>query len=190
MKTVSILSTIWNSVKHNCCNVFDPFIELIPLFEKCGGIWDLRLMMDPMTGLNRGYAFVTFMNKDGAQEAVRQVIYRCLWWYLIWLSILLYYYTQFQGTIIIIVMLIIYQFKINPIKVNGTLIREDKIDERTRIYVCWPRRRLFVGNIPKAKSREQLFEEFHRRACNLITFFPVLLYTWLLSSSFYLLFHL
>jgi heterogeneous nuclear ribonucleoprotein R len=48
--------------------------ELIPLFEKCGGIWDLRLMMDPMTGLNRGYAFVTFMNKDGAQEAVRQVL--------------------------------------------------------------------------------------------------------------------
>ncbi|XP_035710994.1 heterogeneous nuclear ribonucleoprotein Q isoform X2 [Folsomia candida] len=47
--------------------------ELIPLFEKCGGIWDLRLMMDPMTGLNRGYAFVTFMNKDGAQEAVRQL---------------------------------------------------------------------------------------------------------------------
>ena len=27
--------------------------ELIPLFEKCGTIWDLRLMMDPMTGLNR-----------------------------------------------------------------------------------------------------------------------------------------
>jgi RNA recognition motif-containing protein len=27
--------------------------ELIPLFEKCGKIWDLRLMMDPMSGLNR-----------------------------------------------------------------------------------------------------------------------------------------
>ena len=47
--------------------------ELIPLFEKCGTIWDLRLMMDPMTGLNRGYAFVTFTNRDAAQEAVRQV---------------------------------------------------------------------------------------------------------------------
>jgi RNA recognition motif-containing protein len=47
--------------------------ELIPLFENCGGIWDLRLMMDPMTGLNRGYAFVTFKNREGAQEAVRQV---------------------------------------------------------------------------------------------------------------------
>jgi hypothetical protein len=27
--------------------------ELIPLFEKWGKIWDLRLMMDPMSGLNR-----------------------------------------------------------------------------------------------------------------------------------------
>merc|ERR1719250_60552 len=32
--------------------------ELIPLFEQCGTIWDLRLMMDPMTGLNRGFCFV------------------------------------------------------------------------------------------------------------------------------------
>ena len=50
--------------------------DLIPLFEKCGTIWDLRLMMDPMTGLNRGYAFVTFTTRDAAQEAVRQVVKR------------------------------------------------------------------------------------------------------------------
>jgi len=47
--------------------------ELIPLFEKCGQIWDLRLMMDPLTGLNRGYCFVTFVDKEGAQEGVKQV---------------------------------------------------------------------------------------------------------------------
>lgn len=47
--------------------------ELIPLFEKCGTIWDLRLMMDPMTGTNRGYAFVTFTNRDAAQNAVKEV---------------------------------------------------------------------------------------------------------------------
>lgn len=47
--------------------------ELIPLFEKCGTIWDLRLMMDPLTNLNRGYAFVTFTTTDAAQEAVNQV---------------------------------------------------------------------------------------------------------------------
>lgn len=30
-------------------------------------------MMDPMTGSNRGYAFVTFTTRNAAQEAVRQV---------------------------------------------------------------------------------------------------------------------
>ena len=29
-------------------------------------------MMDPLTGLNRGYAFVTFCTKEAAQEAVKQ----------------------------------------------------------------------------------------------------------------------
>ena len=58
--------------------------ELIPLFEKCGTIWDLRLMMDPMTGLNRGYAFVTFTNRDAAQEAVRQVKFKKCMIYTLW----------------------------------------------------------------------------------------------------------
>lgn len=47
--------------------------ELIPLFERCGTIWDLRLMMDPMTGTNRGYAFVTFTTRDATQRAVQEV---------------------------------------------------------------------------------------------------------------------
>lgn len=47
--------------------------ELIPLFEKCGMIWDLRLMMDPMTGTNRGYAFITFTSRDSAYNSVREV---------------------------------------------------------------------------------------------------------------------
>ncbi|XP_049821165.1 heterogeneous nuclear ribonucleoprotein Q isoform X1 [Aethina tumida] len=47
--------------------------ELIPLFEDCGVIWDLRLMMDPMTGTNRGYAFVTFTTRDAAQLAVQKL---------------------------------------------------------------------------------------------------------------------
>lgn len=47
--------------------------ELIPLFEKCGEVWDLRLMMDPLTGQNRGYAFVTFTSRAGADEAVATV---------------------------------------------------------------------------------------------------------------------
>lgn len=47
--------------------------ELIPLFERCGTIWDLRLMMDPMTGTNRGYAFVTFTTREATQHAVQEV---------------------------------------------------------------------------------------------------------------------
>jgi len=47
--------------------------ELVPLFEKAGPIWDLRLMMDPLSGMNRGYAFLTFCTKEAAQEAVQLV---------------------------------------------------------------------------------------------------------------------
>ncbi len=47
--------------------------ELVPLFEKAGPIWDLRLMMDPLSGLNRGYAFITFCTKEAAQQAVKLV---------------------------------------------------------------------------------------------------------------------
>uniref|UniRef100_A0A0K2UKG4 Heterogeneous nuclear ribonucleoprotein Rlike [Musca domestica] n=1 Tax=Lepeophtheirus salmonis TaxID=72036 RepID=A0A0K2UKG4_LEPSM len=67
-------------VPGNGCEVFCGKIprdlyedELIPLFEKCGTIWDLRLMMDPMTGLNRGYAFITFTEKGAAQEAMKKL---------------------------------------------------------------------------------------------------------------------
>ena len=47
---------------------------LIPLFEKFGTIWDLRLMMDPVSGRNRGYCFVTFTEKSAAQQTVSKVI--------------------------------------------------------------------------------------------------------------------
>ena len=48
--------------------------ELIPLFEKCGILWDLRLMMDPINGTNRGYAFVTYTTRLEAQRAVKEVL--------------------------------------------------------------------------------------------------------------------
>jgi len=47
--------------------------ELIPLFEKCGKIYDLRLMMDPLSGTNRGYAFVTYTTKEEAEKATVEV---------------------------------------------------------------------------------------------------------------------
>jgi heterogeneous nuclear ribonucleoprotein R len=87
--------------------------DLIPLFEKCGKIWDLRLMMDPMTGSNRGYAFVTFTTRNAAQEAVRQL--------------------------------------------DSYEIGEGKV---LKVNVSEPKTRLFVGNIPKSKGKDEIEEEF------------------------------
>ncbi|TMQ79070.1 hypothetical protein, partial [Escherichia coli] len=47
--------------------------ELIPLFEKIGTIWDLRLMIDPLTSHSRGYGFITYTNAKDAQRAVQEV---------------------------------------------------------------------------------------------------------------------
>uniref|UniRef100_A0A8C6I2P5 APOBEC1 complementation factor n=1 Tax=Mus spicilegus TaxID=10103 RepID=A0A8C6I2P5_MUSSI len=46
--------------------------ELIPLCEKIGKIYEMRLMMD-FNGNNRGYAFVTFSNKQEAKNAIKQL---------------------------------------------------------------------------------------------------------------------
>ncbi|UXI22993.1 hypothetical protein NH340_JMT08936 [Sarcoptes scabiei] len=47
--------------------------ELIPLFEKIGKLWDLRLMIDPTTSQSRGYAFITYCNKEDALKAVQEL---------------------------------------------------------------------------------------------------------------------
>ncbi|KAM4838498.1 APOBEC1 complementation factor [Urocitellus parryii] len=46
--------------------------ELIPLCEKIGKIYEMRMMMD-FNGNNRGYAFVTFSNKLEAKNAIKQL---------------------------------------------------------------------------------------------------------------------
>jgi Q family heterogeneous nuclear ribonucleoprotein R len=46
--------------------------ELVPLFEKIGKIYQLRLMMD-FSGTNRGYAFVTFTNQSNAKRAIKEL---------------------------------------------------------------------------------------------------------------------
>lgn len=87
--------------------------ELIPLFEACGHIWDLRLMMEPLTGLNRGFCFVTFTERAGAQEAVRQL--------------------------------------------DNHEIRKGK---QLKVNISVANVRLFVGNIPKCRSKDEIREEF------------------------------
>ncbi|CAI7998037.1 APOBEC1 complementation factor [Geodia barretti] len=46
--------------------------ELVPVFDKMGKIYELRLMMD-YSGLNRGYAFVVYGDVSSAKESVRQL---------------------------------------------------------------------------------------------------------------------
>ncbi|CAF1907394.1 unnamed protein product [Rotaria magnacalcarata] len=46
--------------------------ELFPLFERCGPIYEMRLMMD-FSGCNRGYAFVTYTNRDDAKRCVKEL---------------------------------------------------------------------------------------------------------------------
>ncbi|XP_032515966.1 heterogeneous nuclear ribonucleoprotein R isoform X4 [Danaus plexippus] len=95
--------------------------ELIPLFESCGTIWDLRLMMDPMSGANRGYAFVTFTTREATQRAVQEL-------------------------------------DNHEIKPGKTL----------RIKISVPNLRLFVGNIPKSKGKEEILEEFGKLTAGLV----------------------
>ncbi|XP_016396269.1 heterogeneous nuclear ribonucleoprotein R-like [Sinocyclocheilus rhinocerous] len=87
--------------------------ELVPLFEKAGSIWDLRLMMDPLTGQNRGYAFITFCSKEAAQEAVK----------------------------------LCDNYEIRSGKYLG-------------VCISVANNRLFVGSIPKNKTRESILEDF------------------------------
>lgn len=95
--------------------------ELIPHFERCGHIWDLRLMMDPMSGLNRGYAFITFTTRDEALEAVKQL--------------------------------------------NDFELRKGK---KLGVTISFNNHRLFVGNIPKNRDRDELLDEFTKHAPGLV----------------------
>jgi Q family heterogeneous nuclear ribonucleoprotein R len=89
--------------------------ELIPLFEKCGTIWDLRLMMDPTTKQCRSFCFVTFVDKSSVDTAVKQL--------------------------------------------DGYQIRPGK---KLKVNPSIPNSRLFVGNIPKSKSKDDIVQEFSK----------------------------
>lgn len=94
--------------------------ELVPLFEKCGVVWDFRLMMDPMTGQNRGYAFLSFVSNDAARKCVEM-------------------YDKFE---------------IRP-------------KRELHVTISQPNNRLFVGSIPKTKTKEEIFEEFNKHTTGL-----------------------
>ncbi|PAA83949.1 hypothetical protein BOX15_Mlig014700g1 [Macrostomum lignano] len=80
----------------------------------------MRIMVDPNTGFNRGYAFVRYVDKDSAKAAVDTL--------------------------------------------NDYEIRPGK---KIKVNVSTPNLRLFVGNIPKTKSRDEIMEEFSKLTENL-----------------------
>jgi len=46
--------------------------ELVPIFEMCGFIYELRLMMD-FSGSNRGYLFVRYSKREEASRALKEL---------------------------------------------------------------------------------------------------------------------
>lgn len=94
--------------------------ELILLFEKSGKIYDLRLMMDPMTGTNRGYAFVTYTTKEEAEQAHKDLD----------------------------------NYEIKP-------------GRKLKVNISVPNLRLFVGNIPKSKGKDEILAEFGKLTAGL-----------------------
>ncbi|XP_076818532.1 heterogeneous nuclear ribonucleoprotein Q-like [Clavelina lepadiformis] len=88
--------------------------ELVPLLEDAGIIWDFRLMMDPLTGQNRGFGFVTYTSKESAVECVKKLD----------------------------------NYEIKPKKYLGVCVSQSN---------C----RLFVGSIPKTKTKDEIYDEFN-----------------------------
>ena len=99
--------------------------ELVPVFERVGKIYEMRLMMD-FSGSNRGYGFVMYTCPEDVQKATRTL----------------------NG------------YEIRPNRNLGVVKSVDN---------C----RLFVGGIPKNKTREEVLEEMTRMAEGVV---DVLLY--------------
>ncbi|XP_075264632.1 uncharacterized protein LOC142356690 [Convolutriloba macropyga] len=51
------------------CDVFED--DLIPVFFEAGNIYELRVLLDPNTGLNKGFCFVTMCTKIETERALR-----------------------------------------------------------------------------------------------------------------------
>lgn len=92
--------------------------EMVPLFERFGTIYMLRLMMD-FSGTNRGYAFLTYSCVEEAERAI----------------------------------VVLDQYEIRTGYPIGVMKSFDN---------C----RLFIGNIPKSKNKQQILNEVRRATDN------------------------
>ena len=101
--------------------------ELVPMFEGFGQIYDFRLMIDPISGLNKGYGFCTYATKEAAQKAVKEM---------------------------------------DKKEVRG--------GRKLGVCLSLPNDRLFVGSIPKSKTKQQIMDEFRNVTEGLV---DVIVYT-------------
>jgi len=90
--------------------------ELVPFMEEFGVIYDIRIMMDSLSGMNKGYAFCTYTTKDSAQGAVKGMEKK----------------------------------EVRPGKILGVCLSQSN-------------NRLFVGSVPKSKTKQQIFDEFETK---------------------------
>ena len=93
---------------------------LIEVFEQAGEIYELRLMMDPKTEKNKGFAFITFCSKESAENAVKMF---------------------------------------NNYSINGKSVT---------VCIASPNNTLFVGSIPKSKTREDIHEAFSQEVSGIV----------------------
>ncbi|XP_057306275.1 heterogeneous nuclear ribonucleoprotein R-like [Hydractinia symbiolongicarpus] len=100
--------------------------ELVPFMEEFGTIYDLRIMMDHVSGLNKGYAFCTYTTKEAALASVKGMEKK----------------------------------EVRPGKMLGVCLSQSN-------------NRLFVGSIPKSKTKKQIFDEFNTKVealCDVIVY--------------------
>ena len=94
--------------------------EIIPVFEQAGKIYEVKILIDKETNMNKGFCFVCMCTKEDAKNAIARF--------------------------------------------NGYYLRQ-----RCRIFVKYSVQftRLFVGGIPRNKTREEIFSGFHDEVHNL-----------------------
>merc|ERR1719403_318926 len=105
--------------------------------------------MDPMTGQNRGYAFLSFLSNESAIKCVQ------IWDFRLMMDPMT---GQNRGYAFL-------SFLSNESAIKCVQMY-DKYEIRNKrelhVTISQPNNRLFVGSIPKTKTKDEIFEEFSK----------------------------
>ena len=109
--------------------------------------------MDPMTGQNRGYAFLSFLSNDSAKKCV-QMYDR--------------YEIRNKAGLTYELLSLSKSFETPRSKNWAGLVKIEPLQKRElHVTISQPNNRLFVGSIPKTKTKEEIFDEFHKHTSGL-----------------------